>query len=109
MANKGRHAALVALRKADHLFDLFPLLLALRGVGCSPLLLTVAHVLRIVQYRAFVDPQFLQILSKSLPRLPCPAKSFLIAVPPGDSKTFDRATQPGVVSAKKKSWVCRSA
>jgi hypothetical protein len=62
VANQRHHAALVVFRKTNHLIDLRPLLLTLCYVGCSPYLLALAHILREVKDRTFMNPQFLDDL-----------------------------------------------
>src|ERR1035437_5580011 len=59
MTNQRHHTALIVLREADHLIDLCPLLLSLGDVGRSPCPLTLAHILREVHDRTFMNPKFL--------------------------------------------------
>jgi hypothetical protein len=58
--HEGRHAALIALRKANHLIDLRPFLITLLNVGRAPLFIALAYVLRKIQHCAFVNPKFLE-------------------------------------------------
>jgi hypothetical protein len=58
--HKGGHAALIALRKANHLIDLRPFLFALLNVGRAPSSVALAYILREVEHCAFVNPKFLE-------------------------------------------------
>ena len=57
VAHQGGHAALVALRVADHLLDLCPLLLTLGDIGRVPLVVAPAYVIGEIHHGAAVGPQ----------------------------------------------------
>src|SRR5437867_12115330 len=64
VAHQGGHAALAALRVADHLVDLRPLLFTPGDVGLAPMVVAPAHDRGKAHQGAAMSPQHLQCFPK---------------------------------------------
>ena len=66
MAHEARHAALAALRIADHSFNLRLFLFALRDVGIAPVAVAAAQIVGCIDQYAAVSPELFERLLKNI-------------------------------------------